>query len=81
MEFADQGGEGATPYETLLYAAMTGLSVRFTRQDSVEQQWRIMQPLLDSPPPVLTYKPGTWGPRRAGSLLKGHGHWYGPWTP
>jgi glucose-6-phosphate 1-dehydrogenase len=80
MEFAEEGGEGATPYETLLYAAMIGLSVRFTRQDSVEQQWRIMQPLLDAPPPVVAYKPGTWGPRQANSLLKGHGRWYGPWT-
>jgi glucose-6-phosphate 1-dehydrogenase len=59
---------------------MTGNTVRFTRQDSVEEQWRIMQPLLDSPPPVYSYKPGTWGPRQATSLLKGHGKWYGPWT-
>jgi glucose-6-phosphate 1-dehydrogenase len=79
MEFADEGGEGATPYETLLHAAMTGQSLRFTRQDSVEQQWRIMQPLLDAPPSVHTYKPGSWGPRQANSLLKGHGRWHGPW--
>ena len=45
MEFADEGGEGATPYEVLLHAAMIGQTVRFTRQDSVEEQWRIMQPL------------------------------------
>ena len=51
MEFAEEGGEGATPYEVLLHAAMIGNSVRFTRQDGVEETWRIMQPLLDSPPP------------------------------
>ena len=51
MEFAEEGGEGPTPYEVLLDAAMIGRSVRFTRQDGVEETWRIMQPLLDSPPP------------------------------
>jgi glucose-6-phosphate 1-dehydrogenase len=79
MEFAHEGGEGATPYEVLLHAAMTNQSVRFTRQDSVEEQWRIMQPLLDTPPPVHPYQPGTWGPDQATTLLTGHGKWYGPW--
>ena len=63
MEFAQEGGEGATPYEVLLHAAMVGHSTRFTRQDGVEEQWRIMQPLLDAPPPVHPYAPGSWGPR------------------
>ena len=62
MEFAEQGGEGATPYEVLLHAAMEGQTVRFTRQDTVEEEWRIMQPLLDAPPPVESYAPGSWGP-------------------
>jgi glucose-6-phosphate 1-dehydrogenase len=79
MEFAQQGGEGATPYEVLLHAAMTGQTVRFTRQDGVEAQWRIMQPLLDAPPPVQPYAPGTWGPRNADALVADHGGWYGPW--
>ena len=52
MEFAEQGGEGATPYEVLLHAALRGDSTRFTRQDGVEETWRVMQPLLDAPPPV-----------------------------
>ncbi|HEY2258402.1 MAG TPA: glucose-6-phosphate dehydrogenase, partial [Solirubrobacteraceae bacterium] len=46
MEFAQEGGEGATPYEVLLQAAMDGNSGLFTRQDSVEETWRIMRPLL-----------------------------------
>ena len=37
---------------------------RFTRQDAVEETWRVMQPLLDAPPPVHAYAPGSWGPRR-----------------
>ena len=36
--------------------------MRFTRQDTVEEEWRVMQPLLDTPPPVQTYAPGSWGP-------------------
>ncbi len=80
MEFAQEGGEGATPYEVLLHAAMTGRSVRFTRQDSVEQQWRVMQPLLDSPPPVHAYEPATWGPDAADTLLSGYGRWHEPWV-
>ena len=63
MEFADEGGEGATPYEVLLHAAMVGDSTRFTRQDGVEETWRVMQPLLDAPPPVHAYAPGLLGPR------------------
>ena len=79
MEFAEEGGEGATPYEVLLHAAMIGNSTRFTRQDGVEETWRIMQPLLDAPPPVQGYPPGSWGPEAATALVAGHGRWYGPW--
>jgi glucose-6-phosphate 1-dehydrogenase len=60
---------------------MIGDSSRFTRQDSVEETWRIMQPLLDHPPPVHAYAPGTWGPEAANSLIEGAGRWRGPWMP
>ena len=66
LEFSEQGGEGATPYEVLLHAAMIGDSRRFKRQDSVEETWRIMQPLLDAPPPVHAYEKGSWGPSAGG---------------
>ncbi len=79
MEFAQQGGEGATPYEVLLQAAMGGRRLRFTRQDGVEEQWRIMQPLLDAPPPVQPYAPGSWGPKGADDLVRSHDGWRGPW--
>jgi glucose-6-phosphate 1-dehydrogenase len=79
-EFAQEGGEGATPYEVLLHAAMLGQSTRFTRQDGVEETWRIMQPLLDAPPPVHPYAPGSWGPKEADALVAGHGVWRGPWV-
>jgi glucose-6-phosphate 1-dehydrogenase len=79
MTFEQEGGEGATPYEVLLHAAMAGQTVRFTRQDAVEEQWRIMQPLVDAPPPVHPYAPGSWGPDAASSLTKGYGRWHEPW--
>ena len=81
MEFVEQGGEGATPYEVLLQAAMVGDSKRFTRQDSVEETWRVVQPLLDAPPPVHPYAKGSWGPEAADQLSAGHGGWRGPWMP
>jgi glucose-6-phosphate 1-dehydrogenase len=81
MEFAEEGGEGATPYEVLLHAAMVGDSKRFARQDSVEEAWRVMQPLLDAPPRVHAYEKGTWGPAAADALVAAHGGWHGPWEP
>jgi glucose-6-phosphate 1-dehydrogenase len=80
MTFATQGGEGATPYEVLLHAAMAGETVRFTRQDTVEQTWRVMQPLLDAPPPVHPYAPGSWGPAAGAALTAEAGGWRDPWV-
>jgi glucose-6-phosphate 1-dehydrogenase len=80
LDFAQQGGEGPTPYEVLLHAAMLGDSTRFTRQDSVEETWRVLQPLLDSPPPVQPYTKGSWGPEAADRLVAHYGGWHGPWV-
>jgi len=80
VEFAEMGGEGATPYEVLLHAGMAGNGARFTRQDGVEETWRIMQPLLDAPPPVQVYAPGSWGPEAADELVADHGGWRDPWV-
>jgi glucose-6-phosphate 1-dehydrogenase len=80
MEFAQEGGEAPTPYEVLLSDAMHGRSARFTRQDGVEEAWRVFAPLLESPPPAQHYAPGTWGPEAAEQLLAGFGRWHGPWV-
>jgi glucose-6-phosphate 1-dehydrogenase len=79
MEFAQEGGEGPTPYEVLLQAAMDGNRALFTRQDSIEETWRIMAPLIENPPPVHPYAPGSWGPTEADHLVRGFGRWRGPW--
>ena len=79
MEFAEEGGEGPTPYEVLLKAAMDGVNTRFTRQDCIDETWRVLQPLLDAPPPVHPYAKGSWGPDAAEKLVAGHGRWHEPW--
>jgi glucose-6-phosphate 1-dehydrogenase len=81
MEFAEEGGEGPTPYEVLLHAAMLGDSKRFTRQDNIEETWRIMAPLIEKPPRIHPYKPGSWGPKAAERLVADYGGWHGPWLP
>jgi glucose-6-phosphate 1-dehydrogenase len=79
VEFSEEGGEGPTPYEVLLHAALVGDTTRFTRQDAVEETWRVMQPLLDAPPPVHPYARGSWGPDAADELVAGFGRWHEPW--
>src|SRR3954468_19717371 len=79
LEFADEGGEAPTPYEVLLHAAMVGDATPFKPQAVVEENWRIMQPLLDGPPPVHPYEPGSWGPTGADQLVARTGGWHGPW--
>ncbi len=81
MTFASMGGEGPTPYEVLLQAAMNGDASHFARQDALEETWRVVQPLLDAPPPVEVYEKGTWGPEAAERLVKGYGGWHDPWLP
>ena len=81
MDFASEGGEGATPYEVLLQAALQGDASDFTRQDTVEECWRIMQPILDDPPKAIVYPQGSWGPKEAQHLTSGHPGWHSPWMP
>ena len=79
--FARELGEPPEPYEVLLHAAMAGDHQYFARQDSVEETWRIVQPLLDHPPDVRPYPRGSWGPDDAETLLRGHPRWQPPWLP
>jgi glucose-6-phosphate 1-dehydrogenase len=81
MEFAKEGIAGASPYEVLLHAALIGDSSHFTRQDSVEETWRVVGPLLEAPPKAIAYAPGSWGPKQANALVHAHGGWRGPWLP
>jgi glucose-6-phosphate 1-dehydrogenase len=79
--FERRPGEDPEPYERLLDDAMRGEHGLFTNEDQVEQTWRIVQPLIDDPPPVEPYEPGTWGPEEAKGLCRGICEWYDPWLP
>ncbi|MFZ2052172.1 MAG: glucose-6-phosphate dehydrogenase [Solirubrobacteraceae bacterium] len=79
IELSGNGVEVPSPYEVLLHAAMQGDSTQFARQDSIEEAWRVVAPLLEEPPSVEPYEPGSWGPSRAETLTAGHGPWRAPW--
>ncbi len=81
MEFEEFGGEGPIAYEVLLKAALDGDPSHFSRQDVLEETWRVVEPLIDSPPPVEGYEKGTWGPASANELVRGYGGWRDPWLP
>jgi glucose-6-phosphate 1-dehydrogenase len=79
--FEKKPGEDPEPYERLLGDAIAGRYQLFTRQDAVEETWRVVQPLLDEPGPVHPYAPGTWGPKEANDLTRGIAQWNEPWLP
>jgi glucose-6-phosphate 1-dehydrogenase len=71
-------GEEMDAYERLLGDAMAGDHLLFTRQDAVEAQWAIVQPILGDVTPVHEYQPGTWGPAEADRLTAEIGGWHNP---
>src|SRR3954452_7207213 len=79
--FEKKPGEDPEPYERLLGDALAGEHQLFTRQSSIEETWRVVQPLLDEPGPVHRYEQGTWGPEEAEKLTRGTGQWAKPWLP
>ncbi len=79
--FAEELGEAPEPYERLLSDAMQGNASQFTREDSVEHTWRIVQPLLETPGDPERYQPGTWGPAGTSKLVAGYPRWHEPWLP
>ncbi|HWD96828.1 MAG TPA: glucose-6-phosphate dehydrogenase [Acidimicrobiales bacterium] len=81
LPFAEELGKAPGPYERLFHDALGGDRSLFTREDAVEETWRILQPLIDHPPTVLTYPKGSWGPAAANELLRGHVPWKQPWLP
>jgi len=74
-------GTEPTPYERLLDDALRGENQLFAREDSVEQSWRIVEPLLENPGPAHPYAPGSWGPAGAAEVLRGVCSWQDPWLP
>src|ERR1035437_3475026 len=64
-------------YERLLHDALDGDHTLFIREDEVERGWTVVDPVLTSPPPIVTYRAGSWGPKGADALVAPIG-WHKP---
>jgi len=71
-------------YETLLLDVMRGDATLFMRADQVETAWSVIAPVLENweavpPADFPDYRPGSWGPETAGTLLTQDGRsWFEP---
>ena len=79
--FEKEPGSDPEPYERLLDDAIRGDMNLFTPFNSIEETWRVVEPLLKDPGEVFPYEPGSWGPREADRLVKGVCTWAEPWRP
>jgi glucose-6-phosphate 1-dehydrogenase len=84
FEYDEAFGDQSIPeaYERLLLDVLKGDASLFTRSDSIELAWALVDPILEgwslpTAPPLAFYEPGTWGPEEADTLIRHDG--YG-WT-
>ena len=62
-------GDVLEAYERLILDAMRGDRTLFTTADGIERLWQVSTALLENPPPVRTYAPGSWGPNAIHQLV------------
>ena len=62
-------GDVLEAYERLILDAMRGDRTLFTTADGIERLWEVSTALLETPPPVRTYAPGSWGPNAVHQLI------------
>ena len=65
-------GDVLEAYERLILDAMRGDHTLFTTAEGIEKLWEVSAPLLDQPPPVRMYAPGSWGPNAIHQLVAPH---------
>jgi glucose-6-phosphate 1-dehydrogenase len=65
----DRAGDVLEAYERLILDAMRGDHTLFTTAEGIESLWERSVELLDDPPPVKQYQPGTWGPNSIHQLI------------
>ncbi|MEA2295280.1 MAG: glucose-6-phosphate 1-dehydrogenase [Solirubrobacteraceae bacterium] len=78
MEFTYEGSfgtEGLQPYERLMYDAMLGDRTLFTNADGIEDLWAASADLLEDPPPLHRYAPGSYGPQKMHELIAPRRWW------
>jgi len=75
LDYEDEEGEGRDAYHRLLGDALRGDPSLFAREDGVMEAWRIVQPVIEEAPPVLSYEKGTWGPDETAALLGEDWEW------
>jgi glucose-6-phosphate 1-dehydrogenase len=63
------GGDVLEAYERLILDAMRGDRTLFTTAEGIERLWEVSTPLLEAPPPVRLYTPGSWGPNAIHQLV------------
>jgi glucose-6-phosphate 1-dehydrogenase len=66
------------PYERLLGDALAGAGALFTREDTIEAAWAVVDPVLETHDRAHLYPPGSWGPKQADTLIAPHGRWHNP---
>jgi len=71
-------GVRAEAYQRLLEDATEGDHRRFGRADAIEEQWRIVDPVIANPPEVRLYAKGSWGPAEADALTDDIDGWHEP---
>ena len=64
-----KGADPLPPYVRLIHDALIGDRSLFTRPDGLAAVWKVAAPLLDNPPKVVPYTPGSWGPAQARKLI------------
>lgn len=62
-------GDVLEAYERLILDAMRGDHTLFTTAAGIERLWEVSTPLLEAPPPVRLYAPGSWGPNAIHQLV------------
>jgi glucose-6-phosphate 1-dehydrogenase len=65
-------GEVLEAYERLILDAMRGDRTLFTTAEGIERLWQVSTHLLEAPPPVRLYEPGSWGPKSIHQLIAPH---------
>jgi glucose-6-phosphate 1-dehydrogenase len=73
-----KGPDEMDAYERLLGDAMAGDLSLFSREDSAEAQWRIIDPIVNCETPPEFYEPGSWGPAGADAIAEPFGGWRDP---